>query len=157
MKITTIRIPNPKDYSKACDIGTLCYPERYYEGQESFFSKMESNPSGCLVAENESGILGYAISFPYLEGVPFPINQEYRAAEVENPDCIYIHDVCVLPEFRKFGIASKFVRILTSKSGKYRLTAVENSEIFWAKMGFSKIKEVEYCGVIANYMGLYTA
>lgn len=151
MKITTIRAPNPKDYSKACDIGTLCYPERYYEGEESFVSKIESNPEGCLVAENDGEVIGYAISFPYLDGLPFPIDHKYQRPE--HPDCTYIHDVCVLPEFRKFGIATEFVKRLTSNPNTYRLTAVANSEPFWIRMGFRSLKEVDYCGSRASYMG----
>lgn len=71
-----IRKVEAKDYSKACDIGTLCYPEKYYEGEKSFVSKMSLNPDSCFVAEVDGMVVGYAISFPYIDGKPFPIDRQ---------------------------------------------------------------------------------
>lgn len=146
-----VRRARPEDHSPACDIGTACYPENYYEGERSFFSKMSNSPDGCFVAET-GRIIGYIISFPYYDGVPFPIDQEYERPM--SPDCLYIHDVCVLPEFRKLSVASSLVGSVLSSSGKFRLTAVENSERFWGGFGFRAIKKFMYCGREASYMGL---
>lgn len=150
MKVN-IRFTKPEDYSEISDLGTKSYPDNYFEGQESFVSKMKGCPEGCLVAELD-GIVGYIISFPYSLGKPFPIDSFFEKSEDSN--CWYIHDLCVSKDFRKKGIASTLAHSIIDRTCQnvFCLTAVENSEFFWNKMGFRSFFELDYYGGKANYM-----
>jgi len=145
-----IRHTKPNDYQEISKLGTKSYPDNYYEGEESFVSKITGCYEGCIVADLD-GIIGYIISFPYLVGKPFPIDSFYEP--VENPNCWYIHDLCVEKEFRKNGIAKELANVVMNKDHSvFCLTAVENSENFWNKLGFKSFFSLDYCGCKANYM-----
>lgn len=147
-----IRKINSKDYSDIENIANEGYEDNYFETKESFINKVESFPDGALAADLD-GVVGYSISFPYQLGVSFPINTNYEI--IENPNCWYIHDVCVTKRFRKKGIATCLVKeILKESWNVVALTAVQESKNFWQKFGFLSFKELTYCGIKANYMVL---
>lgn len=132
-------------------IGTNNYSSDYYEGIESFFSKIYGYKDGCFVCEIEDKICGYIISFPYLLNKPYPINQIYNTPEDHN--CYYIHDLCVDKNYRKLGVAKALVeKVISIDYDPKVLTAVQDSEKFWVKFGFDIKKEINYCGKKAFYM-----
>jgi len=141
----------PNDYNNVCDLGTKSYPDNYYEGEESFISKIKGCYEGCLVADLD-GVIGYIISFPYFIGKPYPIDHFYETPEGAN--CWYIHDLCVSIDFRGKGIAKDLVKIILKRKEIFCLTAVLNSENFWNKMGFRSFFEIDYYGAKAKYMML---
>lgn len=145
-----IRNTKPSDYDEICELGTKSYPNNYYEGEESFISKIKGCYEGCFVADLD-GIVGYVISFPYLVGKSYPIDSFYE--EVEKPNCWYIHDLCVSKEFRGKGIAKELANQITNNGEKvFCLTAVLGSDNFWNKVGFRSFFDLEYCGRSAKYM-----
>jgi ribosomal protein S18 acetylase RimI-like enzyme len=146
-----IRHTNAQDFEFVDSIGTNSYPFNYYEGIESFHSKMVGYPEGCFVCEINKEIVGYIISFPYVLWQPYPINQNYT--KVENPDCYYIHDLCIDEKHRGKGYAISLVdEVLKIKQFPKVLVSVLNSENFWGKFGFQKQKSFDYCGLNATYM-----
>jgi ribosomal protein S18 acetylase RimI-like enzyme len=145
-----IRSIKKTDYNAVNEIGTKNYPENYFEGNESFESKMIGYPEGCFVADLD-GIVGYVISFPYKIGKPYPIDKFYEF--IFDADCYYIHDLCVMPEFRKKGIATKLAeKVLEFKWPVVCLVAVMGSEKFWEKFGFRGFAAINYYGLEAEYM-----
>jgi ribosomal protein S18 acetylase RimI-like enzyme len=150
MNFATIRTARKSDYSDVAEIGTKSYSEEYYKGEESFFSKMEGCPSGCFVADLD-GVVGYAISFPYVVGKSFPIDSFFVL--VDAPNCWYIHDVCVAEDFRGMGIARMLAKkVIETGWNVVCLTAVQGSEEFWERFGFRSFFELNYCGKKASYM-----
>jgi ribosomal protein S18 acetylase RimI-like enzyme len=147
---TNIRRIKSSDYSEISNLANNSYPEYLFESEESFFSKLEKFPEGCFVADLD-GIIGYIISFPYIMGKYFPINSIFEI--VEDPDCWYIHDLCVSKDFRKRGIGEDLTKeVLKNSWGVVCLTAVEGSSLFWHKMGFRSFFKVDYNGSKADYM-----
>ena len=144
-----IRHTKPNDYSNICELGTKSYSDNYYEGEESFVSKIKGCYEGCFVADLD-GIVGYIISFPYKVGKSFPIDSFYEP--VEDPNCWYIHDLCVSVDFRGRGIAVDLAKTVLNHSNVYCLTAISGSEGFWSKIGFRSFFDLEYCGRSAKYM-----
>lgn len=141
---------NSKDYCEIENIANESYENNYFESKESLISKIENFPDGSFAIDLD-GIIGYIISFPYQLGTPFPINTNYEI--IENPNCWYIHDVCVVNRFRKKGVATCLVKQILKESWNIvALTAVQNSETFWQKFGFLSFKELNYCNKKANYM-----
>lgn len=146
---TNIRNITPEDYYNVCDLGTKSYPNNYYEGEESFISKMQSCAEGCFVADVD-GIIGYIISFPYLIGKSCPIDCFFEP--VDNPNCWYIHDLCVSEDFRNKGVAKNLVKTVLNNHNVFCLTSVMNSEDFWSKFGFRSFLEIDYYGKKSKYM-----
>ena len=150
MIMKKIRAAIKSDYSDIAEIGTKSYCNQYYEGDESFLSKIDGCPAGCFVADLD-GVVGYAISFPYLVGKSFPIDSFFVL--VENQNCWYIHDVCVAEDFRGMGIARMLVsKVIETGWNVMCLTAVQGSEGFWERLGFRSFFETKYCGKKASYM-----
>lgn len=148
--MTCIRKIIPKDYEEIENIANESYSNNYYETESSLISKIENFPDGCLVADLD-GVVGYAISFPYYLGKSFPINTNYEI--MEDPNCWYIHDLCVVKRFRKKGVAKMLAKEIIKKSWNVvALTAVQDSKSFWSKLGFLSFKVVNYCNEKADYM-----
>jgi ribosomal protein S18 acetylase RimI-like enzyme len=144
----SIRPTKISDYPAVNAIGTASYQENYFEGELSFESKMRGYPDGCFVADLD-GVVGYVISFPYKLGMPYPIDSMFEL--VNNPDCYYIHDLCVLDEFRGKGIAKRLAeRVLGWPI--VGLVAVGGSGKFWRKFGFLGFASIDYYGLKAEYM-----
>lgn len=147
----TLRHTTPNDHEEISKLRTKSYSSNHYEEEEErFTSKIKGCYEGCLVADLD-GIIGYIISFPYLVGKPYPIDNFYEP--IENSNCWYIHDLCVCEEFRKKGIAKELAKTVVNKDCKiFCLTAIEGSENFWGKIGFRTFFDLNYCGKKANYM-----
>lgn len=151
MKVN-IRYTKPNDYLEICELGNNSHSGNYLEKEESFLSKIKGCYEGCIVADLD-GIIGYAISFPYLVGKSYPINDLYE--DVESPNCWYIYDVCVSKEFRGRGVAKELTNTIINKdSNVFCLTAAEDSENFWSRMGFRSFFKLDYRGTEAHYMVL---
>jgi len=145
-----IRPTKISDYPAVNAIGTASYPECYYEGDASFESKMMGYPDGSFVADLD-GVVGYVISFPYILGKPYPLDTAFKP--VAWPDCYYIHDLCVLKEFRGNGIANKLAeQILAKDWNVFALVSVAGSGKFWRKLGFRGFAAINYYGRKAEYM-----
>ena len=146
-----IRPARASDISAIGRLGAHVYPSNYYEDEESFISKVTRNLTTCWVAEVDSYIVAYLIAFPYVLNRPYPINAIY--VSIENPDCLYIHDLCVSERFRNFGIARKLTeQVLNCEWNNVALVSVMRSKKFWENMGFTAVHQLDYCGLPGTYM-----
>lgn len=146
----TTRLATKADFDAIENIANLTYPENYFESAGSFQSKILGYPSGCFVAEIDN-VVGYVVSFPYILDEIYPINHFYKP--IENPNCHYIHDLCIDKNHRKLGIAKKLLdTVLLSHPQTTVLVSVMGSENFWKKCGFTIMREVNYCNLLAYYM-----
>lgn len=133
------------------DLGTLTYPDNYYEGQASFKSKILGYPKGCFLARKQDEVVGYIISFPYLLNELYPINEPY--VTVTSPSCLYIHDLCVSKDHRGEKIATAlFHEVLKQGLSPIALVSVLDSERFWNKFGFISQRSFDYYGGNGLYM-----
>jgi hypothetical protein len=134
-------------------IGTESYPPEYYEGSSSFKSKIQANMDCCFVGLVDGNVAGYAIGFPYLKEIPYPIDKDYEPTL--NSDCHYLHDVCVAYWARGLGLGDAMVEVSTKGRRPVALTAVMDSEGFWLRHGFKTLFELNYYGRLAKYMLKY--
>ena len=148
MKIRKITL---EDLDKIEYLANLIYPIEYYETTDSFWSKIESHPNGCFLAEDKNLICGYIVSFPFILNEIFNLNCHY--VKVDNPSCYYVHDLCVHPDFRGFGLAkSLFDKVCNNVNLPICLVSVLKSEGFWCKLGFTPEKKITYNNMPATYM-----
>lgn len=132
-------------------LGTSCYPSNYYEDDASFESKILGYPQGCFMAMEGGVLLGYVISFPYILGEVHPLNFTY--SPTQNPDCLYIHDLCVSPFNRGGGVGSALAtRVLSIPIWPKALVSVLGSSPFWEELGFETLRNLNYHGGLGHYM-----
>lgn len=148
--MVSIRNSKASDQDEISAIVQVHRRKNHEEDESTLKNKIEAFPEGCFVADLD-GVVGYTISFPYVIGKAF--KNEADDLPIENPDCYYIHDLFVIPEFRKRGIG----RMLAQKVLQFRwsvvcLVATDHSERFWHKFGFRGFTTVEYCGSESEYM-----
>lgn len=122
------------------DIADVVHPN-YPERPEVFIDRLTIFPAGCFMAIDGQGqALGYAFSHPGTLLRPPPLDTELGSIG-EDVDCLYLHDVALLPAARGLGLGAALVQILAQLAerqqlGPVALTAVNGSVPFWQGQGF---------------------
>lgn len=134
--------------NQIADIVHINYPEN----PAVFANRLALFPDGCLMAEEQGvGTLGYCIAHPGVIGLP-PALDTVLPSLPAAADCLYIHDVALLPEARgrKLGIALAHRMEQVARAhgfDRIGLTAVNNSDGFWGALGY----EPQPCDKLASY------
>ncbi|KAI1310893.1 acyl-CoA N-acyltransferase [Xylaria venustula] len=111
-----------------------------------FAERVKLFPEGCLVLEECARVCGYAISHPIRHGQP-PALDSLLGEIAPDADQFYIHDVCVLPNFRGGGYATGAVKKLLTLAERYAATClvtVYGTTSFWARFGFRPPHEIHH-------------
>jgi ribosomal protein S18 acetylase RimI-like enzyme len=126
------------------------------ESPEALASRLQVFPAGCFIAEGGNGLetedgLGYCLSHPGTMGQP-PALDCVLTALPARPDCLYLHDLALLPEARSQRLGEAMVALLTDVARAHgldhiALTAVSNSWGFWERQGFER----RACPALAGY------
>lgn len=116
----------------------LNYPER----PEVQAERLALFPAGNYVAQEEPGgaMVGYAQSHPGSLGKPPPLDSLLGRLP-EAPDCLYLHDVALLPTGRGRGLGQSLMELLGATAHLHSLNtlaliAVGDSLAYWQKKGF---------------------
>lgn len=128
--------------------------EAYPEDPQVFTERLALFPAGCRVAEGPQGPLGYAVAHPW-GLLPPPLDsllQHLPAA----PECLYLHDVALLPETRGAGLGEALVADLLALAppigaAKLALTAVYETPRYWSRFGFTPYRTPEIDAKLASY------
>jgi GNAT superfamily N-acetyltransferase len=139
-------------------IAEIVHPD-YPESGDVPAERLSLFPAGCLIAEDGQGdVLGYAVSHPGRLGRP-PALDSLLGRMSPDADCLYLHDVALLPEARGLGLGELLVdllRALGARSGfpLLALTAVNRSTPYWRRRGFSDYSGDEMLAAkLASYGG----
>lgn len=112
------------------------FPER----PEVLDERRQVFPKGAFLAEDAAGEpVGYALAHPWRLSVP-PALDSFLGALPEDADCLYLHDVALLPVARGQGLARALVAKLEARAGglgRLALTAVNASADRWCRLGFA--------------------
>ncbi|MBC7135627.1 GNAT family N-acetyltransferase [Oceanibaculum nanhaiense] len=130
----------PADLPAVQDVAEIVHP-LYPESPAVAAERLALYPAGCLVAERDGRLLGYAVSHPGLLGRP-PALDVLLGSLPEAPDCLYLHDIALLPQAHGLGLGSALVAHLLrlAKAAGFpvlALTAVNNSAGYWQRRGFA--------------------
>jgi GNAT superfamily N-acetyltransferase len=132
------------------------------ERPEVFAEKFNLFPEGCFVLTQNDAVLGYGFSHPWrLRSVP-PLDT-FLAALPPSPECLFIHDVVVLPQARGHGAAgvlmNRIARVAQRRGIPYlALVSVYNTDPLWARFGFQVVTDpaldtkLDTYGATARYM-----
>jgi GNAT superfamily N-acetyltransferase len=118
----------------------------YPEDSVVFAERLRLFPEGCFVAQAsglEGALVGYSISHPGELFRPPPLNSLLQRVS-ETADCLYLHDVALLPTARGLGLGRLLVKRLEHLArarglGPLALTAVNASVRYWHGHGFDLI------------------
>jgi N-acetylglutamate synthase-like GNAT family acetyltransferase len=100
-------------------------------------------------------IVGYGISHPWtLYSIP-PLDT-FLATLPANPECLYIHDVVVLPEARGRGAAARYVDYIKWLAGEsairsLALVSVYGTDALWSRFGFRVIVSSNLKNSLTSY------
>jgi hypothetical protein len=135
------------------------------ERPEVFAEKLSLFPSGCMVMHSADAptLVGYGISHPWnLHAIP-PLDTFLEKLPVR-AECIYVHDVAVLPSCRGGRSAGAYIELLALRAASLRirfmaLVSVYNTDPLWTQFGFRVLqvspemkKKLSSYGETAKYM-----
>ena len=125
-------------------IGGTVHPA-YPESDAVFEERFRLFPQGCRVVEGPNGtLIGYAVAHPGLLFEPPALDTLLERLPADS-DCLYVHDVALLPAARGAGLGRAVVADLSALArliGAYclALTAVNNSAVWWQRRGFLRLQ-----------------
>lgn len=104
--------------------------------------KMRLFPEGCRVLSAGNEIAGYGLAHPWMQHQIPPLDG-FLGQLPDAADCIYVHDVAVLPEHRR-GVARAYVteiELLARSSGitTLALVSVYGTRVLWESFGFQPV------------------
>ncbi|MBR1211578.1 GNAT family N-acetyltransferase [Bradyrhizobium sp. JYMT SZCCT0180] len=110
------------------------------ERPDVFAEKLALFASGCYVLVRHEEVIGYGLSHPWnLNSIP-PLDSFLKGIPGD-ADCLYVHDVAVLPEVRGYGSAERYVDLMVECACKIDvdflgLVSVYSTQRLWARYGF---------------------
>ena len=123
------------DLAQVNAIADQVWGTEFYEAPEVFADKFAFYPKGCFVYMRSNQVVGYAFTHPAQLNNPPKIN---TLLDVTHADVYHIHDVALLPNARGKQAVRQLITSL-KRTNPYlgmSLVAVNNSEKFWAGLGF---------------------
>jgi ribosomal protein S18 acetylase RimI-like enzyme len=138
-----IRMMAVADIPAVLEIQAVCYTQITPESDVSLQAKLGASPSTCFIAAIGDDTVGYLIALPWEFSSPPMLNAETCRLPLA-PDCLYLHDLAVLPGARKFGTGRALVETCLTQlkaRGLERasLVAVQNSVPYWERYGFRAV------------------
>jgi len=112
------------------------------ESPEVLAEKIRLYPDGCRVLVAGDEIAGYGLSHPWKQHRIPPLDG-LLARLPEDADCLYVHDVAVLPESRG-GVLLAYIADIAqlaraSGLGTLALVSVYATRPLWQRLGFRSI------------------
>lgn len=126
-----------------------------FEERSIFQEKFNLFPEGCLVMEHIGRVAGYSLSHPWrLKHIP-ALNQLLLGLPAA-PDCLFIHDLAVLPRARGYGATYGLIEI-TEKLARQRaipylaLVSVYGTYPLWGRFGFEVVSDDDLAEKLKTY------
>lgn len=112
------------------------------EREEVFAEKMRLYPDGCRVLVADDAIAGYGLAHPWKQHRIPPLDG-FLDRLPDDPDCLYVHDIAVLPDGRGGAARAYVARIeelaLASHIAVLALVSVYATRPLWERLGFEPV------------------
>ncbi|MBR0973464.1 MULTISPECIES: GNAT family N-acetyltransferase [Bradyrhizobium] len=125
------------------------------ERPEVLAEKMRLYPDGCCVLAADDAIAGYGLSHPWKRQQIPPLDRLLERLPGD-ADCLYVHDVAVLSDFRG-GVARDYVATIeklarASGIAALALVSVYATRPLWESFGFQPVTaDAELRSKLASY------
>ncbi|MEK4032582.1 GNAT family N-acetyltransferase [Methylocystis sp. IM3] len=125
------------------------------ERAEVFEEKLDLFPDGCFAFEGGGGLLGYAISHPWVDN-DIPSLDAFLDQLPDAPDCLFLHDVAIAAERRGRGATATLIEQLTDIAKRERLPSLAlvsmyGTEPLWRRRGFDCFRSDALSVQLAKY------
>lgn len=115
----------------------------YPEAPDIFANRLALFAPGCFMAVSDGQPMGYCLSHPGRLGEPPPLNTVLPGLP-DPADCLYLHDLALLPPARGRRLGAALVARLEQVArchhfDRIALTAVSQSDGFWEILGFTPV------------------
>jgi hypothetical protein len=137
--------------NRIADMVHVDLPER----PEVFAEKLRLFPQGCFALVQGGGIVGYGISHPWiLYNIP-PLDTFLNELPLHS-ECLFIHDVVVLPQVRTRGFAVRLVQLLVGIALQQSipflaLVSVYDTHPLWTRYGFKIMSNQQLTNKFITY------
>ncbi|MCK1394631.1 GNAT family N-acetyltransferase [Bradyrhizobium sp. 1] len=112
------------------------------ERPDVFAEKMRLYPDGCRALVTADEIVGYGLAHPWMQ-LRIPPLDDFLERLPDDADCLYVHDVAVLPDFRGGASRAYVVDVegLARASGiaMLALVSVYATRPLWERFGFRPV------------------
>jgi hypothetical protein len=137
--------------NEIADTTHIDLPER----PEVFEEKFNLFPKGCYIFETDGSTFGYGFSHPWMLGAIPPLDA-YLEKLPASPECLYVHDVAILPEARGHGAAGSYILKMVDVATKcgipsLALVSVYNTDRLWSRYGFKIVDEPSLTSKLVSY------
>lgn len=127
----------------------------FYEAPEILAERQRLYHNGCYLFEIGEKPVGYVLSHPWRDGAPPALNAPLGEIPAD-ATTYYLHDLALMPVARRIGAASQIVDALTKHATARGLTtmslvAVNGSQGFWERHGFTVADRPELAEKLASY------
>ncbi len=121
----------------------------FFERREVFAERLSLYPQGCWIAQEPAPaamVLGYAFLHPARLGQPPALDSLLHEIDAQ-ADCLYLHDVALLPAARGAGLGRSLLQKLQALMAlegftHAALVAVHGSAPYWHSGGFEALPDV---------------
>ena len=129
-----------QDLPEILAVQQACYRAELLEREATFRRKLEAFPAGCLGLEREGRLGGYLFCQPWVADRALPLDDSGEPP-AEAPDCLYLHDLAVLPAWRGRGVGRALLDAVLHAARMrgerwLRLSAQTHAAGFYACAGF---------------------
>ena len=143
-----------EDLAQACAIADDVHPA-HLEDAEVFAERLALYPQGCLVLDAGGRVSGYALAHPWLRAAPPALNTRLATLPAR-ADCLYVHDIAILPAARRRGAARAALQELDALAEReglplLALVAIPGTRAFWRGQGFAVVDRPALAAKLASY------
>lgn len=142
------------DLDAVTAIARVAFPD-HYEERACFANRLGLYPGGCDVLAADARTIGYLIAYPWTIGGAPPLNVVLDAIPAD-AECLFLHDLALLPEARGQGLTRSVIERLVAKARAggwptIALVAVNDAVDFWRVHGFSVQASPALAAKLAGY------
>jgi len=125
------------------------------ERPEVFQEKFRLFPTGCRILRSGTKTVGYGIAHPWLlKSIP-PLDT-FLVALPPSPECLFIHDVVVLPEARGHGASAAYVADMRMVAVQVNLASLALVSVYgttplWSRLGFRVVEDASLVSKLMSY------
>ncbi|WP_286158913.1 GNAT family N-acetyltransferase [Methylobacterium sp. Leaf456] len=110
------------------------------ERQAVLAQKRDLAPATCLKLVLAETIVGYGLAHPWMLGDVPPLDA-FLTTLPPSPDCLYVHDVAILPQVRGRQAAARYVAILAAQARTLGIAHLACVSVYgtvglWSALGF---------------------
>lgn len=139
-----IRTMAEADIPAVLEIQAACYTQLIPESEESLHAKLSASQATCSIASLGGRVVGYLISLPWERSKP-PVLNAKTCRLPSTPNCLYLHDLAVIPIARSSGagralVSAFLTQLRASNLGHAALIAVQSSASYWKRYGFQIVE-----------------